>query len=65
MKLMVIRKEFIIISILMVFYMLVWRLEFNSDVFIGTVCAIILTFIIVMMYMKDIKKFYTIIKKEN
>ena len=60
MKLMVVSKKFIISSITMGTYILVWRFCFSKQVLLGTFAAILVTFFYVYLYFDEIKG----IKKE-
>jgi O-antigen/teichoic acid export membrane protein len=65
MKLMVISKRFIISSIVMIGYMLSWRMLFSNNVVIGLFAALISTFLFAMIYYEDINKFIGIIKNRK
>jgi hypothetical protein len=57
MKLMVISKRFIVASLIMGTYLIVWRLFFSSNIIVGTAVALLLTGIMFMLYMEEIKKY--------
>ena len=61
MNLMVISGRFCFSFLIMICYMLLWRLLFNSSLIIGTVCAIALTLIMIGIYRNDIMVFIKMI----
>lgn len=63
MKLMVISKRFIICSLIMTAYFILWRQFIPSNVAVGTLSAVIITVIFCLFYRKDVKKLLTMIKK--
>lgn len=63
MKLMVINFKFILATIIMMIYIVVWRLMFSNKVIIGTISAIIISIIMIFLYKEDLKKLSTMIKK--
>lgn len=65
MKLMVISSNFIVASIIMILYFIVWRLLFTRNTFCGTFMAIITSAILVLLYKKDIIEFLQTVKKKS
>ena len=63
MKLMVISKRFIICSLIMTVYFILWRKFISSNVAAGTLIAIITSAIFCLFYRKDIKKLLKMLKK--
>ena len=63
MKLMVLRKEFIIASILISIFITVWRIYLVNNAIIAITLSIIIAVIFVLLYLKDIKEFFNMIKK--
>lgn len=63
MKLMVISKRFIICSLLMTVYFILWRQLIPSNVLVGTVCAIVTSGIFYLFYRKDVKRLFGMIRK--
>lgn len=63
MKLMEIKKRFILASILMVMFMLVWRCFFSSNLIFGTIGAMLVTVIWVFLYKNDITNLFSTVKK--
>lgn len=60
MKLMVVSKRFIISSLMMVSFFLVWRLLFSSNTVLGVMMALLTSFAFIMFYRNELK---TIISK--
>ena len=56
MKLMVISKRFILCSIIMTVYFILWRQFISSNVAIGTICAIITSGLFYFFYREDLKR---------
>ena len=65
MKLMVISKRFIICSLIMTVYFILWRKFISSNVAVGTLSAVITTVVFCLFYRKDVKNLYTMIKKRE
>lgn len=65
MKLMVISSNFIVASIIMILYFIVWRLLFTRNTICGTFMAIITSVILVLFYKKDIIEFLQTVKKKS
>lgn len=63
MKLMTINFKFILATIIMMIYIVVWRLMFSNKILIGTISAIIISIIMIFLYKEDLKRLFTIIKK--
>lgn len=63
MKLMVIEPKFILATLIMLIYMISWRMVFSSRVLIGTICAIVVSIIMIFLYRNDLKKLFTMKKK--
>ena len=62
MKLMVISNRFIFASVVMVAYMVIWRMCISDMVLVGTIAAIILTGMMVWLYGTDLKRLIQMIK---
>ena len=62
MKLMIVSGKFMISAVLMMVYMIIWRLFFSDNTISGTFFAIIATVIFVLIYKNDLKKFAGMIK---
>jgi O-antigen/teichoic acid export membrane protein len=56
MKLMVISKRFIICSLIMTAYFILWRQFISSNVATGTICAIITSGLFYFFYREDLKR---------
>lgn len=67
MNLMVVSKRFIIASVTMAGFMLMWRLLFSSNLLVGTIAAILISTIMVFLYREELGKIVRMIKsrKEN
>ncbi|CAI3506974.1 polysaccharide biosynthesis C-terminal domain-containing protein [Enterococcus cecorum] len=65
MRLMVISKKFIVSSMLMVVFLLIWRCIFNVNVAVSTLLAMALTVIYLLLYISDIKALFRILKNEK
>lgn len=63
MKLMVVSKEFIISSLLIIVFIAIWRLYLVNNSLISIMLSIVITCMFLVLYIKDIKKFRNIIKK--
>lgn len=64
-KLMIISNKFIISVIMVVGFMVIWRLLFSNLTITGTVVAMMFTITILVLYKNDLKKFLHMIKKRN
>lgn len=65
MKLMVINFKFVLATIIMVIYIIAWRLMFSNKILIGTISAIIVSIIMLFLYREDLKKLLAMIKKKK
>lgn len=54
MKLMVLSKKFVIASVIMFMYMIMWRLTFKDHIFIGTIVAVVNTIVMILIYKQEI-----------
>lgn len=63
MELMVISKRFIICSLIMTAYFILWRQLIPSNVAVGTIFAVITSAIFYVFYRKDIKRLFAMIRK--
>lgn len=57
MELMVISKRFLLSALIMTAYLLLWRLMFADNIFMGTVLAVLVTVMYLFIYKSDIVKF--------
>ena len=65
MKLMVISKRFIICSLIMTAYFILWRQFISSNVATGTICAIITSGLFYFFYRKDLKRLLMMLHREE
>lgn len=65
MKLMVINFKFVLATITMMIYIIVWRLMFSNKILIGTISAIIVSIIMFFLYREDLKRLFAMIKKKK
>lgn len=65
MKLMKITKRFIGVVLLSFLFLIVWRLLYNNSIVYGLISAILFTVIIVLIYKKELKLFFSFIGKEK
>lgn len=65
MKLMVISKRFLLSALIMTVYLLLWRLMFADDIFMGTVMAVLVIVMYLFIYKSDIVKFLNLFKKQD
>lgn len=65
MKLMVINFKFVLATIIMMIYIIVWRLMFSNKILIGTISAIIVSIIMLFLYREDLKRLLAMIKKKK
>ena len=65
MRLMIVSKKFIIATLLMIIFLLAWRILFNRNIVVGTSLAIALTISFVLLYSSDLKNLINILKKEG
>lgn len=65
MKLMVISKRFILASLSMIIYFIIWRLLINNNTIFGILLAIIITGLYVFLYRKDLSLLFNRKKEEN
>lgn len=63
MKLMVINFKFVLATIVMMIYIIAWRLMFSNKILIGTISAIIVSIIMIFLYREDLKRLLAMIKK--
>ena len=55
MKLMVISKRFILVTLMMILFFVVWRLAFSTELLIGIGVAVLLTLGYILLYRKELK----------
>lgn len=65
MKLMVIRKEFIISTLLMIAFIIIWRMYLINNIILSVTLSIASTCLFVLLYLKDIKTFFNIINDKK
>ena len=65
MKLMVMSVRFIISSLFMLVYFIVWRLLFSKQMLTGMIAAIIFSVVMLLLYRDDFMKLYHMFKKKN
>lgn len=65
MKLMVINIKFVLATIIMMIYIIAWRLMFSNKILIGTISAIIVSIIMIFLYREDLKRLLAMIKKKK
>lgn len=65
MKLMVINFKFVLSTIIMMIYIIAWRLMFSNKILIGTISAIIVSIIMIFLYREDLKRLLAMIKKKK
>lgn len=65
MKLMVISRKFILSSVLMLAFMVSWRLLYVDNIFIGTLIAVMLSVMMLFIYKKDVKKLIGAIRNKE
>lgn len=65
MKLMVINFKFVLATIIMMIYIIAWRLMFSNKILIGTISAIIVSIIMLFLYREDLKRLLAMIKKKK
>lgn len=65
MKLMMVSRRFVIAALIMAGFMIVWRLIFSNQIIIGTMSALVVTWVMLLLYIDDIKKIITTIKSRN
>lgn len=62
MKLMVVRKKFIISSLIMISFIIIWRIYLINNIIYSLILSILSICLFVLLYIKDIKNFLNIIK---
>lgn len=65
MKLMVINFKFVLATIIMMIYIIAWRLMFSNKILIGTISAIIVSISMIFLYREDLKRLLAMIKKKK
>lgn len=55
MKLMVVSRKFILATLIMAVFMVVWRIMISDAILIGTIAAVLLSAAMVILYIEDIK----------
>ncbi|WP_405379214.1 oligosaccharide flippase family protein [Phascolarctobacterium sp.] len=63
MKLMVVSWKFIMASVVMSCYIVIWRVSFHSNFVAGTIVAVLAVSVLMFLYRIDIKKLISILKK--
>lgn len=64
-KLMIIPRRFIVASVCMAEYMILWRLLFSNRIFIGTLFALLVALFLATLYRTDLKKLFQWTIKTN
>lgn len=64
MKLMLITMRFILSSVSITIYIILWRMFFNQSVIIGTAAAMLLTLELIVLYRDDLMQFVRAIRKQ-
>lgn len=62
MKLMIVRKKFIISSLIMISFIIIWRIYLINNIIYSLILSILSICLFVLLYIKDIKNFLNIIK---
>lgn len=65
MRLMMVNLKFIIASIVMIVYLLLWRICFSANIVVGTTCALVVVIIYVWLYREDINDFFKLLKNSH
>ena len=65
MKLMMVSRRFIIVSLVMSGFMILWRLLFSDQILIGTIGALLITIIALFLYREEIKKVINIANRRK
>lgn len=65
MKLMKITKRFIGVVLLSFLFLIVWRLLYNNSIVYGLISATLFTVIIVLIYKKELKLFFSFMEKKK
>ena len=65
MKLMVLRKKFVISALLMIIFIIIWRICLVENAVISIALSLIVTIIFILLYLKDIRNFFNILRKET
>lgn len=65
MDLMVLSGRFVAAASIMAGFVLLWRLFFYDRIFIGTLAAIVLSVVMLLLYRSDLRKLWNMIKKES
>lgn len=65
MKLMVINFKFVLATIIMMIYIIAWRLMFSNKILVGTISAIIVSISMIFLYREDLKRLLAMIKKKK
>ena len=64
MKLMVVRKKFLFSCLVMVTYLLIWRILFSSKLLSATILALILTTVYLVLYKSELALLFTAVKSK-
>ena len=65
MKLMVASRQFIFATLIMAGFMMVWRLLFSDMIIVGTIGAVVVTIMMLLLYHDEIKRIISIIKNKK
>lgn len=62
MKLLIISKKLIVGSVVLVVFLVIWRIHFSRNILAGTLAALIVSIIYFLLYHADLKKLYDMLK---
>lgn len=65
MNLMVVSKRFVIASVTMTGFMVIWRFLFSSNILVGTITAILMSAIMMFLYREELRRIIRMIKDKN
>ena len=65
MKLMVMPRRFVIASLIMTGFMIAWRLLFSDLIIVGTIGAVVVTIMMLLLYRNEIKRIISMIKNRK
>lgn len=65
MKLMVISRKFILAALIMTVFTLLWRLLFTNNIIVGTVMAMLVTVMYILIYKSDLIEFIRMLRRRT
>ena len=65
MKLMVVSNKFLISIMVIIAFLLIWRVNFSDNAIVGTILAVVVLLLMMFLYKADLNRLLYILKKNN